>query len=497
MEEKLIVALEIGSSKVKGAIGAVEPTGTLTVKAIEEEKLTDSVRYGLIRNVAEVSEAITEVIKRLESREPGRTISGVYLSIGGRSLMSQVVEIERRLPAEMEITSAMIEDISKDALQHPLEDRKVVDVTPREFRVDNAPTTRPVGTYGHHLQAKLNVISLRNQIWRNLNHVVRERLNLRINDFFVRQIVEADLVLLTDEKRLGCVLVDFGAETTTISIYKHGVLQYLATLPMGSRNITRDITTLNHLEERAEELKIAGGNAQPLAEQSAPGSGYTGGARDYADINNFVSARAGEIIANIAARIKAAGFSAELLPAGIVIVGRGARLTNFNQRLQAETGMKVRAGVPGAKVRINDSRITPSDAVDVISILAAASAAPEQCMRLDHPEPAFVPESQPVVIPEVKQETARTEPARPAPEPQRPIYNTQRPVTPAPKADVSVPAPDPVTTHTAPAATAPEPEPDEQPRKPGFGARLFGRLASRVAELLSEPADDDDEDSEE
>ncbi|MDE5828688.1 MAG: cell division protein FtsA, partial [Duncaniella sp.] len=411
MEEKLIVALEIGSSKIKGAIGEVEPTGALTVKAIEEEKLTDSVRYGLIRNVAEVAEAITTVIKRLEAREPDRTITGVYLSVGGRSLASNVVEVDRRLPDEMEITAALIEDITREALQQPLEDRKVVDVTPREFRVDNAPVSRPVGTYGHHIQAKLNVISLRNQIWRNLNHVVKERLGLRINDFFVRQIAEADLVLLTDEKRLGCALVDFGAETTTVSIYKHGVLQYLATIPMGSRNITRDITSLNHLEERAEELKIDGGNAQPLADNSGAGSA----SREYADINNYVSARAGEIIVNIVARIKAAGFSADLLPAGIVIVGRGARLTNFNQRLQAETGMKVRAGVPGAKVRINDSRITPSDAVDVISVLAAASVAPEQCMPLNVTEPVFVPESTPVIM---------SEPERPAPAPTSAPINT-------------------------------------------------------------------------
>ncbi|MDE6416611.1 MAG: cell division protein FtsA, partial [Duncaniella sp.] len=413
MEEKLIVALEIGSSKIIGAIGEVEPTGALTVKAIEEEKLTDSVRYGLIRNVAEVADAITAVIKRLEAREPDRTITGVYLSVGGRSLMSQVVDVERRLPDEMEITGALIEDITREALQQPLEDRKVVDVTPREFRVDNAPVSRPVGTYGHHLQAKLNIISLRNQIWRNLNHVVKDRLGLTIRDFFVRQIAEADLVLLSDEKRLGCALVDLGAETTTISIYKHGVLQYLVTLPMGSRNITRDITALNHLEERAEELKITGGNAQPLADQSAPGAAFSGGARDYADINNYVSARAGEIIANIAARIKAAGFSAELLPAGIVIVGRGARLTNFNQRLQTETGMKVRAGVPGAKVRIKDSRITPSDAVDVIAILAAAAAAPEQCMPLNVSEPVFVPDSTPVIMHEP--EKPAVEPRKPAP----------------------------------------------------------------------------------
>ncbi len=491
MEEKLIVALEIGSSKIKGAIGEVEPTGALTVKAIEEEKLTDSVRYGLIRNVAEVAEAITTVIKRLEARVPDRTITGVYLSVGGRSLMSKVVEVDRRLPDEMEITAALIEDITKEALEQPLEDRKVVDVTPREFRVDNAPVSRPVGTYGHQIQAKLNVISLRNQIWRNLNHVVKERLGLRIVDFFVRQIAEADLVLLSDEKRLGCALVDFGAETTTISIYKHGVLQYLATLPMGSRNITRDITALNHLEESAEELKISGGNAQPLADQSAPASSYQGSGQDFTEVNNYVSARAGEIIANIAARIKAAGFSAELLPAGIVIVGRGARLTNFNQRLQTETGMKVRAGVPGAKVRINDSRITSGDAVDVIAILAAAAAEPEQCMPRNVQEPVFVPETTPVIMPEPVKTVE--EPQKPAATPAAQPY-TPRPVTPQPEVKPAEHKVEPKVEPVKP--QAPEPEP-QKPAKPGLIGRWGQILAQRVANLLSEPVGEDEDDDEE
>ena len=36
MEEKVIIALEIGSSKIKGAIGTVSPDGALNVKAVEE-----------------------------------------------------------------------------------------------------------------------------------------------------------------------------------------------------------------------------------------------------------------------------------------------------------------------------------------------------------------------------------------------------------------------------------------------------------------------------
>ena len=41
MEQKYIVAIEIGSSKIKGAIGSIDETGTLTVLAVEEEKVLD------------------------------------------------------------------------------------------------------------------------------------------------------------------------------------------------------------------------------------------------------------------------------------------------------------------------------------------------------------------------------------------------------------------------------------------------------------------------
>lgn len=215
MEEKYIVALEIGSSKIKGAVGTVDSNGSLSVKAIEEEKLIDGVRYGCIRNVAETANAVSNVITRLEQREAQRKVTGVYVSVGGRSLSSQIIEIERRLPTEMEITREMITDITNDALAYPLHERSVICVTPREFKVDNCPTN-PVGMMGSHISARLNLVSCRNQLMRNLHVVLDERLHLRVHETFVRQLAEADLVLFTEEKRLGCMLVDFGAETTTV-----------------------------------------------------------------------------------------------------------------------------------------------------------------------------------------------------------------------------------------------------------------------------------------
>ena len=62
MEHKYIVALEVGSSKIRAALGEVDDAGTLTVKAVEEERLVDSVRHGVVLNVSEVAEGARKVL---------------------------------------------------------------------------------------------------------------------------------------------------------------------------------------------------------------------------------------------------------------------------------------------------------------------------------------------------------------------------------------------------------------------------------------------------
>lgn len=410
MEEKYIVALEIGSSKVKGAIGTVDASGTLSVKTVEEERLTDSVRYGCILNVLETATAIRNVLNRLEQREPQRKITGVYVSVGGRSLMSQDIDVERRLSSEMEITNELIADITTEALSQQLHERTIVGVSPKEFRVDNFPAPRVVGMFGSHISARLNLISCRDQLMRKLNMVLDERLHIAINDFFVRPLAEADLVLYPEEKRQGCMFVDCGADTTTVAIFKNGVLMYLSTIPMGSRNITRDITALNILEERAEDLKIEFGNA--LSNTDTMTAPHTTGGIDQGQINNYVAARAGEIVANINEQIKYAGLTPDKLPGGIILVGRGAKLNGFDRRLANITTMNVRFGGPTNRIRILDGRLNGSDHVDVIAILSAAAKEKNvrECMERIMPEYSY---------------TSPSQHQNPQPLPQQPVQSAQ------------------------------------------------------------------------
>ncbi len=386
MPERYIVAIELGSSKLRGAIGTPDEMGMLDVLAVEEEKLTGSVRYGCINNVEVVSNAISRICQRLESypRIAPRTISGVYVGLGGRSMISELVDVEANLPTEMEITRETIANLGSRARQHVPPEREVADAVPVRFTVDNKAQQNPIGSYGTKVGARMCVVSCSPAIKRMIRRVLSERLGYDINGYITRPLAEGALALTDDERRLGCMLVDFGAETTSVVIYKNGAPVYLATLPLGSRNITLDLTTLNYIEERAEEIKKVSGNALGADQAKRPGADGI----DYSEINNYVHARAAEIATNILAQVDYAELKATDLPGGIILIGGGSRLRGFAELLQQQSKMKVRMGTTQSAVRISDTAINPADNIDVIAVLAAAAQMPETiCMEEPEPEP--------------------------------------------------------------------------------------------------------------
>ncbi len=412
MDQRYIAAIEIGSSKIKGAVGLIDTGGSLNIVAIEEEPLIGSVRYGCVQNVEEVSNHILSIKRKLENYNliSPRKITGVFIALGGRSLTSNTVNISRRLPAEMEITPSVIEELrnqARSAVNYT--DKEIIAVEAGSFTVDGMLQPKPVGTYGHDISGRFSLLLCKP---RNKNNILRavERLDLKVNAFVVRPLAQADIVLTNDEKSLGCMLVDFGAETTTVSIYKDRSLCYLVALPIGSRNITRDLTgVLNRVEEHAEEIKRVVGNALPDA---TPSTTSIEGI-DNTEINNYVQARAGEIIDNIVAQIKMAGFRAEDIPTGIILVGNGAKLKGFKDVLMQKSRLKVRIGAPSGLIRISDHRIQPSEAVDVIATIAAGAKLPGDCLT-EAPENPRVTEHTLADIPAARP----AEPRRPAPEEQ-------------------------------------------------------------------------------
>ena len=136
----------------------------------------------------------------------------------------------------------------------------ILDVAPQEYKVGNNLQANPVGLVGSHIEGRFLNIVARSSVRKNLEHCFQQA-KIDIADQLIAPLVTANAVLTESERRSGCALIDFGADTTTISVYKNNILRFLTVLPLGGNSITRDITTLQMEEEEAERLKKAYGDA--------------------------------------------------------------------------------------------------------------------------------------------------------------------------------------------------------------------------------------------
>lgn len=415
MSDRYIVAVEISSSKIIASVGVTSGEGRLDVIAEEQETGVEAVRYGIIQNLEETSLKLGRIISRLEQnpRVAPRKIKGVFVGLSGRSLKSIPTEVMRNLPDDTEISSEIIDSLKEEAMRTPIDNTlEVVDAVPRSYKVGNTEIhspNSPKGRIGNRIEATFDLIVCRPELKRNITRTLSDKLGIKIEGFVVTALAYGHLILTTDEKRLGCMLVDMGAETTTVTIYKDGCLQYFATIPLGGRNITRDITSLHVLEEKAEEIKLQSGKAIILNDS---GSSLNINGIKQSDINNLVAARSEEIVANVVEQMEYAHLSEAKLPGGIVCIGGASRLPEMMELLRKQSGLPVRRGELPDYVKISDSKPAKTENIEVVSVMyAGATLSSRECLEMPATE-AIPVNGSTKNTPEPQKQQSRTESRR-------------------------------------------------------------------------------------
>ena len=385
MNERYIAAIEISSSKIVAAVGKTKGTGSLEIVAVEHESTAEGcVRYGIIQNLEETNTAVARIFTRLEQRSSiyPRKIKSVIVGLGGRSIKNITKEVSLSLPEDTEITDDILERLHEQAIHSAIDNTlEVVDAVPRVFMVGNSKTSSPKGMVGNHISGIFDLIVCRPELKRNIRRTIEDKLHKDIDGFVVTAMATGHLILTPEEKRLGCMLVDMGAETTTVSIYQKGSLHYFATLPMGGKNISRDIATLGVVDAKAEEIKITSANA--LVEHDVPSLSING--LNLSDISNLVVARSEEIVANIIEQIEYAGIKDADLQGGIICIGGGFRLKGMLELLKMQSGLNVRRGTLPDYIKVDDPRSNGVELAEVASVLYAGAT-------LSDKESLFMPE---------------------------------------------------------------------------------------------------------
>ena len=326
--EKNIVAIELGSSSVRAMIGQKRPDGSLQVVGFEKESTPDCIRKGVVYNIDKTIQAIVTVIKRIEERQKV-FVHKAYIGVTGQSLRTVGNTVRRQLDTKVAISEDIIDSLNDENRLQPYAGAEILDVVMQEYRVGAHQTTEPVGIMSDRIEGCFKNIIARKTLCENIRHCL-DGAKLEKADFFISPLLLSGYLLTDPEKRSGCALVDFGAETTTVAIYEKNILRHLVVIPLGGNNITADIASILHIEhEEAEALKRAHGSA--YTEEVEGAETHTINISNDRHIEekrllSIIEARQQEILDNVWEQVKT---YADRLLSGIVFTGGGANIRNL------------------------------------------------------------------------------------------------------------------------------------------------------------------------
>lgn len=387
--EKIVVGLDIGTTKICAIVGKKNEYGKLEVLGMGKA-VSDGVVRGMVTNIDRTIQGIEKAVSEAENQS-GINIRVVNVGIAGQHIKSSIHHGSiTRQTSDDEITVEDVNRLTNDMYKIVIPPgSEIIHVMPQDYIVDYEDCIKdPVGMTGVKLEADFHIITAQTNAISNVNKCVR-RAGLEIENLILEPLASSLAVLSEEEKEAGVCLVDIGGGTTDMAIFHDNIIRHTAVIPFGGNIITNDIKQgCMVMQHQAELLKTKFGKA--IAEEASPNEivsipGLKHRPPKEISIKNLayiIEARMEEIIELVHTEIITSGFESKIA-GGIVITGGGAQLQYLKQLFEFMTGMDCRLGYPNE--HLGKSKIeavkSPMFATTIGLVLSGFRAIDEREMR--------------------------------------------------------------------------------------------------------------------
>jgi len=362
--ENLLTVIDVGSAKTCVIVAEVNEYAL----RYRGHGLSDSrgMRKGVIADLDKAVDSIRKAVEEAENvaQAPvehailgvaGSHIRGVN-SHGGISLGGRSREISRD-----EVRAAV-----EKARTIPLpEDREPLHLLPQEFILDGQPGVHdPAGLMGKKVEVRVHMVTASATATQNVV-TAANRAGIHVDDTVYEALACADSVLQTDERELGVCLADIGAGSTDLSVFYEGVVIHTGAVPVGGDHFTNDVAVgFRTPIPDAESIKkmfgcsivtrIPGGN-----EIEVPSVGdRPSRLMQQRMLGEILEPRARELMELLRDQLRQAGVY-ELLGAGLVFTGGGARLNALIDTAEDTLRRPARLGYPVPIAKLPSNLLEP------------------------------------------------------------------------------------------------------------------------------------------
>ena len=332
-DKKLIVALDVGTTKVCTTIGFQDSNGFEIVGVGSHPSY--GLKKGSVVNIDKTVKSIHSSVEEAKLMAGVSDVDSATIGIAGNHIYcfnsSGVVAVKGK-------------EITKDDVERVLEaakavlipsDREVLHVIPQEYRVDSTTGVKnPVGMCGSRLEAHVHIVTGKTPLIQNILKCV-EAAGIKANDIILQPIASSRSVLTSEEKDLGVVLIDIGGGTTDIAVWKNGSLIHSQIIPVGGNHFTNDLAVaLKIPHNEAERVKVNHGSvlAEKLNQQAhitVHGlSGTKAREVQLSEVAAVLGSRADELF-NIVKKQLAERDLTDFITGGYILTGGGALIKDL------------------------------------------------------------------------------------------------------------------------------------------------------------------------
>ncbi|MFC3713047.1 cell division protein FtsA [Sphingoaurantiacus capsulatus] len=351
--ERIVAALDVGTSKVAALIAMVGTDGAPRVIGVGQ-RVCQGVRQGLVADMERTESAIRNAVEQAE-RNANVQVEDVFVNLSAGGLDSDIVSVEVDI-AGHRIERADIDHVQAEgrAAINP-GNRTVLHAQPALYTIDGLTgVMNPLGFHAERLGVDIHLITADTPPIRNLDVCVRNA-HLGVQTIVASPVAAGLACLAPEERELGVALVEIGAGITNVAVYARGMLVGLASIAMGSNDITDDIASAFATKRsHAERMKTLYGSATTSPKDNHDmievmpindDDGVEPTRCTRAQLIAVIRQRLDLLFTEIAARLAEIGFVG---PSGrqVVLTGGGAELKSIADFAQGVLGRSVRLGRP-------------------------------------------------------------------------------------------------------------------------------------------------------
>jgi cell division protein FtsA len=239
--------------------------GLLRILGMEISNKFECVERGIVTNTSDAGFMINEVLKKLSNRVRVEALPSAFVCVGGRTMQVVAVHSTRDQVRRKEIAQPLLDAMEvecKQKIEARNPDVAVLDLVPYFYKLDGVeqehqPTeNQRAALVEAHFIAFVGKKELEQKIVDSFNRSAK-----RLEHIYVRPDALMNAITTDEDMANGCAILDMGAQTTTLTVYKGNQYLYNKVVPLGGYDITRDIEQIGISLAYAEQLKCKYGYA--------------------------------------------------------------------------------------------------------------------------------------------------------------------------------------------------------------------------------------------